>query len=71
MALIHETPNEKTIAELCMKYCVHRTTLNKAVERGALPFRKSGSIILIDEESEEFKQWLAGTGKGRPRKEKK
>jgi hypothetical protein len=60
--------SEKTIAELSGEYGVHRTTLNKAVERGAFPFRRSGNIILIDEESEQFRAWLAGNGKGRPRK---
>lgn len=58
----------KTIAELASECGVHRTTLNKAAERGAIPARKSGSILLVDEESEQFKQWLAGTHKGRPRK---
>lgn len=48
----------KTIAELASEHGVHRTTLNKAAERGAIPFRKSGSILLIDDESEQFKQWL-------------
>src|SRR5690348_515635 len=59
----------KTIAELARECGVHRTTLNKAADRGAIPARKSGSILLIDEESEQFKHWLAGTKLGRPRKE--
>jgi hypothetical protein len=58
----------KTIAELASEWGVHRTTLNKAVGRGAIPARKSGSVILIDEESEMFRQWLSNTHKGRPRK---
>jgi len=60
----------KTIAEIASECGVHRTTLNKAVERGAIPARKSGSIILIDEQSEQFKQWLVGAKLGRPRKAK-
>lgn len=62
-----QSASEKTIAELAGEHNVHRTTLNKAVERGAFPFRRSGNIILIDEESEQFKEWLSGTGRGRPR----
>jgi len=57
----------KTIKEVSLECGVHRTTLNKAIERKAFPARKSGSILLIDEESEEFKQWLAGSRMGRPR----
>lgn len=58
----------KTIREISLECDVHRTTLNKAVKRGDVSARKSGSILLIDDESEQFKAWLAGTGKGRPRK---
>lgn len=65
----------KTIAELASECGVHRTTLNKAIERLSIPhskipipYRKSGDIILVDEESEEYKLWLAGVKKGRPRK---
>ncbi len=65
----------KPIAELASEYGVHRTTLNKAVERLniphckiPIPYRKSGVIILVDEESEQFRQWLSETIKGRPRK---
>lgn len=58
----------KTIKEVSVECGVHRTTLNKAVKLKIIPARKSGDIWLIDEESEEFKKWLAGSKKGRPRK---
>lgn len=58
----------KTIKELSVECSVHRTTLNKAVKRDAFPARRSGSILLIDEESPAFKAWLADTTHGRPRK---
>jgi hypothetical protein len=64
----------KTIAELALECGVHRTTLNKWADktRKTNPsveiVRQSGHIILIDEESEQFKLWLAGTKSGRPRK---
>lgn len=48
----------KTIKELSQELSVHRTTLNKAIERGDIPARKSGSILLVDDESEPFKCWL-------------
>lgn len=63
----------KTIAELASESGVHRTTLNHWVWRirksnpNPTFIRNSGSIILIDEESPEFRQWLAETRKGRPR----
>jgi len=62
-----ESNNMKTIAEISKECGVHRTTLNKAIERKAFPARKSGSILLIDEESEEFRKWLVGSRMGRPR----
>jgi hypothetical protein len=65
----------KTIAELASECGVHRTTLNKAVARLGIPhskipvpYRKSGDIILVDDESEQFKQWLTSVKLGRPRK---
>jgi hypothetical protein len=61
----------KTIAEIAQERGVHRTTLNKAIDNHLLhegiSVRKSGSIWLIDEESDEFKTWLAGSNMGRPR----
>jgi excisionase family DNA binding protein len=57
----------KTIAEIANECGVHRTTLNKAIERGAFPARKSGDTWLIDDESEAFKSWQSGNGQGRPR----
>lgn len=49
----------KTVSELAVECGVHRTTLNKAIERKAFPARQSGKFWLIDEQSEAFKQWLA------------
>lgn len=49
----------KTVKELSIECGVHRTTLNKAIERGDFAARKSGSVFLIDEDSPEFKAWLA------------
>lgn len=66
----------KTIAELAPESGVHRTTLNKwankilATNPEVTFIRRSGSVLLIDEESEQFKQWLAGAKMGRPRKAK-
>ena|SRR5579885_3057850 len=56
----------KTIAELAIECGVHRTTLNKAAERGEFPIRRSGTIILIDEESQEFKTWLQSRERTNP-----
>lgn len=58
----------KTVSELALECGVHRTTLNKAIERKAIPARQSGKFWLIDDESEQFKAWLADTKHGRPRK---
>lgn len=49
----------KTVAEISQECGVHRTTLNKAIGRKAFPARRSGSILLVDDESDEFKAWLA------------
>lgn len=56
----------KTIKELSVECGVHRTTLNKAVQRGAIPARRSGTIILIDEGSPKFRAWLVGRSRTSP-----
>lgn len=58
----------KTIADLALECGVHRSTLNHAIGRSVFPAKKYGNTILVDEESEQFKLWLSGTKKGRPRK---
>jgi len=58
----------KTIKEISLECGVHRTTLNKAIDHKIIPARKSGDIWLIDDESDDFKKWLAGAKTGRPRK---
>lgn len=66
----------KTIAELALECGVHRTTLNKWADRmlkknpNATFIRKSGSILLIDEHSQEFQAERSGFNVGRPRKKK-
>lgn len=57
----------KTISQIAQATGVHRTTLNKAIQRGDIPATRYGNTFVIDEESAAFKTWLAGTGKGRPR----
>lgn len=58
----------KTIAQLAQESGVHRTTLNKALKRGDIEATLYGKTYVIDETSKSFKQWLAGTKTGRPRK---
>lgn len=63
----------KTIAQLSSKCGVHRTTLNKWVEKilednPNAPFiQHFGTLILIDETSPEFQTEFSGFKKGRPR----
>ena len=59
----------KTISELSVKTGIDRSTLLKAAQQSRIPARQSGATWLIDDESEEFKQWvLVGSHMGRPRK---
>lgn len=60
----------KTIKEISVERELDRSTLLKAAQRGVFgeAARQSGATWLIDDESEAFKAWLAGTGKGSPRK---
>ncbi len=59
----------KTIAEISQERAIDRSTLLKAAQRGAFgeAARKSGDTWLIDDTSEWFKAWYAGSGIGRPR----
>jgi hypothetical protein len=60
----------KTIKEICVERQLDRSTLLKAAKRGVFgeTARQSGKTWLIDDESEAFKKWLAGSLTGRPRK---
>ena len=62
----------KTIKELADERGLSRSTILKAAQRGAFAesARRSGAVWLIDEESEAFRQWLAGVGRGRPRSQR-
>lgn len=61
----------KTIKEISAERKLDRSTLLKAAQRSVFggAARRSGSTWLIDDESEAFKTWLAGSKTGRPRKE--
>ncbi len=60
----------KTVREISVEQRLNRSTLLKAAQRGIFgnTARKSGATWLIDDESEAFKVWLAGSKIGRPRK---
>lgn len=65
----------KTVKELSEALHINGSTLLKAAQR-SLKYdgeqawvRQSGSTYLIDEDAPQFKSWLAGTGKGRPRQQ--
>jgi len=48
---------ESAIAEYVQKYSISRYTINKAIQRGTLPGRKSGNIQLIKQS--DFDAWYA------------
>lgn len=50
--------NEQTIGAVSKETGISRSTLLQAANRSAFPSRRSGEIILIDLDSEQFKQWL-------------
>ncbi len=58
----------KTIAELSVEHSIDRSTLLKAAQQERIPAHQSGATWLIDDESDEFKQWLVGSRLGRPRR---
>lgn len=61
----------KTINEIAVERNLNRSTLLKAAQRGKFgdAAHQSGKTWLVDDESEKFKQWLAGEKIGRPRKD--
>ncbi len=49
----------KTISEIAIECGVHRTTLNKAIQRGDIVATLYGKTYLLDTEDISFKQWLS------------
>jgi len=50
---------EKVISEVAQEYDLSRFTLQQVASKGTIPARQSGDIWLIDDDTEEFKSWLA------------
>lgn len=51
--------SEKTIRQVVEEYGLSRFTLQQVADRGDITARQSGSIWLLDMETEKSKLWLA------------